>query len=30
MRLGLVVNFDAEFIRDGNAQVVNGLPEDEQ
>jgi GxxExxY protein len=30
MRLGLVINFDAEFIRDGIARVVNGLPEDEQ
>jgi GxxExxY protein len=29
MRLGLVINFDAEFIRDGIARVVNGLPEDE-
>jgi GxxExxY protein len=29
MRLGLVINFDAEFIRDGVARVVNGLPEDE-
>ena len=30
MRLGLVLNFDAEFIRDGIARVVNGLPEDQQ
>ena len=30
MRLGLVSNFDAEFIRDGIARVVNGLPEDQQ
>jgi GxxExxY protein len=30
MRLGLVINFDAEFIRDGIARVVNGLPEDQQ
>ena len=29
-RLGLVVNFDAEYIRDGMARVVNGLPEDQQ
>jgi GxxExxY protein len=29
MRLGLVINFDAEFIRDGIARVVNGLPEEE-
>jgi GxxExxY protein len=28
-RLGLVINFDAEFIRDGLARVVNGLPEDQ-
>ncbi|MGO8752953.1 MAG: GxxExxY protein [Thermoguttaceae bacterium] len=30
MRLGLVINFDAEWIRDGIARVVNGLPEDQQ
>ena len=30
MRLGLVINFDAEFIRDGIARVVNGLPEDQE
>ena len=30
MRLGLVINFDAEYIRDGIARVVNGLPEDQQ
>ena len=29
MRLGLAINFDAEFIRDGIARVVNGLPEDQ-
>ena len=30
IRLGLVLNFDAEVIRDGIVRVVNGLPEDEQ
>jgi GxxExxY protein len=30
MRLGLLLNFDAEFIRDGIARVVNGLREDEE
>jgi hypothetical protein len=30
MRLGLAINFDAKFIRDGIARVVNGLPEDQQ
>jgi len=29
MRLGLLINFDVEFIRDGIARVVNGLPDDE-
>jgi GxxExxY protein len=28
-RLGLVINFDAEYIRDGIRRVVNGLPEEE-
>ena len=27
--LGLVLRFDAEFIRDGIARAVNGLPEDQ-
>ena len=29
IRLGLAINFDAEYIRDGIARVVNGLPEDQ-
>lgn len=29
MRLGLVINFDSEYIRDGIARVVNGLREDQ-
>jgi len=28
MGLGLVINFDSEYIRDGLARVVNGLRED--
>jgi hypothetical protein len=27
MRLGLVINFDAELMRDGIVRIVNGLPE---
>jgi GxxExxY protein len=27
-RLGLVINFDSEYIRDGLARVVNGLQDD--
>ena len=29
-RLGLVINFDSEYIRDGLARVVNGLSESEE
>jgi GxxExxY protein len=28
MRLGLLINFGAELIKDGISRVVNGLPED--
>jgi GxxExxY protein len=30
MQLGLVINFDSEYIRDGLARVVNGLKEDQE
>lgn len=29
MRLGLLINFDTELVKDGIVRVVNGLPEDE-
>jgi hypothetical protein len=28
-KLGFVMNFDSEYIRDGIRRVVNGLPEEE-
>jgi GxxExxY protein len=30
MRLGLVINFDSEYIRDGLARVANGLRENQE
>ena len=30
MRLGIVINFDSEYIRDGLARVVNGLRESQE
>ena len=29
-RLGLLINFNEELIKDGISRVVNGLPEDDQ